>query len=96
MNEIYSFSKAVAAAALHARDYAQLETLANRAAFERSLVEDLISENAHWDKAKASCPEGLIQFNAEDVRRRLSRHEQQMLDNFMRLVYDAYKQGILT
>lgn len=96
MTEIYSFSKEVAATALHANDYAQLETLANRAAFERSLVEDLISEDAYWNTAKAACPKGIIQFNAEDVRQRLSRHEQQMLENFMRLVYDAYKQGILT
>lgn len=96
MKNYLAFSKKVAAAILHANDYAQLETLANRAAFERSLVKDLISGDAYWEMVNTQYQEAQILFNMKDVRQRLSRHEQQMLENFMRLVYDAYKQEILT
>lgn len=95
MKSYFAISKEAAASVLHAKDYAQLETLANRAAFERSLVKDLISEDAYWEKIGARCPEDTLLFNMEDVRQRLSCHEQRMLENFMRLYDHAVMEDIL-
>lgn len=94
MKNYLAFSKKVAAAVLHANDYAQLETLANRAAFERSLVKDLISEDVHWERVNTQYQEAQILFNMEDVRLRLSSHEQLMLENFRQL-YDHSIMGYL-
>lgn len=95
MKDYLAFSKKEAAALLHARDYAQLETLANRAAFERKLVKDLISEDAYWERVNTLYLEDQLLFNMKDVRRRLSRHEQQMLENFIRLYEHAMMEAVL-
>lgn len=74
---------------LQAKDYTQLLTLADRTDFENSLVKDLVAPDPWWDGPRAEHQHNLLMFKGEDVQRRLSCHEQRMLENFARLIDHA-------
>ena len=94
MSMSHVFYTKEAAAYLHADDYAQLLTLADRVKFERSLAEDLLSSNLIHHRKAAEARAELLTFFDEDVQRGLSQHEQRMLDNFARLINHSRREDI--